>query len=419
MKAIPRLLLPGIWLVTAQVAPATNPSMGLVTHPVYLGAHSDPQAIPLSATAVWHNYGYGIHKVISRPRPFPAGGLITGQGIHYDMNLASVFDIQVVPEDGTMVPELPVTIKAGRSEIPPGSPYTREQALVATLWSLILTSPGSEEAPLTVTINSHDPEFGKYAGEYVLAQDQTSLLVGEIPGSKLVRDSRGVVFVRFEEKAAANPPEEEKHPPQLAFVPLSVGGGASDDDQIALVPHWTGNEPDAVPLGLLWTAIPRGMNVLSAKRGENANPLHVGRLDSQDLSAGSTDISFYGFTTETEPTGEERRLFATACLGILHTAGVTEEKPFTLSFRGDPADAWEILATDGWETEEKTSGGAIWRKSFTSTATSILGYHTTPRSDGGWWVEAIPNPEGGAALPSYSPPGKVPPREKGEEAEAP
>lgn len=387
----------GILLFFASSAPATNPAMGLVDHPVYLGGHADPRSIPLSAVAVWHNYGFGIHEIISKTRAFPDGPLISGQGREFDMNLASVYDIQVLPEDPTQVPFLPVRLKVGERELPPGARHTRTQALEATLWSLILLTPGSEKHPLTVKIESADPAHQKLAGNYVMDPDGLALLSGEIPGSKLVRDDRGVVSVVFEVPGEGEPaPPADSPAPRLAFVPLLSGGGAEDNEQIALIPHWT----NATPLELLWTAMPRAMNVFSAKHGENANPLHAGTFDAQHLGRDAGKFRFYGSGGQPDSvTADAKRVFSAACHGALVTLAAGEHAPVEISFQGDPADAWEILRGDGWERDESPRGDVTWRRQFQDAQQTILHHRLIPRKQGGWWLEQVKPAEAPVPVP--------------------
>jgi len=394
MKTKSSAILAGaILLLMVTPSPATNPSMALVTHPVYLGEQADPVSIPMSAVPVWHNYGYGIHSVISHPRIFPAGPLVSERGLEFNMNLASVYDIAVEPEDSTQVPQFPVVLRVGSRKPPAEARHTREQALEATLWSLILNTPGSEKTPLVVKIESGDPAHAKYAGNYVLAPDGLSLVVGEIANSKLVRDDRGVVSVAFGPPAKPAPAA-----PQVAFVPLLRGGGAEGDEQIALVPHWT--RSDAAPMELLWTSIPLGMNVFSSKRGANANPLHTGPFDSQNLAKDLETLFVYSSGSERElPKDELDRLFATFCYAAVLTAAATEEKPLAISFDGYPADAWDHLGEDGWKSTKQPGGGKRWARSFTSPPATLLGQRLVPRETGGWWVEPAE-----PALPDLSAP---------------
>ncbi len=402
MKTKPNVLrAAGILLLSSLPLMATNPSMALVTHPVYLGGHADPDAIPLSAVPVWHNYGFGIHAVISNPRVFPGGPLDSEHGPEFNMNLASVYDIRVSPEDSTQVPLLPVTIVAGNRVPPAAARHSRGQALEATLWALILNTPASEERPLVVKIESDDPEHQKYAGSYVFDPADLTLVVGEISGSRLVRGARGVVSVVFQ--TAGNPldlpaePQDDGPTPQMAFVPMLSGGGAVGDEQLALVPHWAGRQEGVALLELLWTAVPRGMNVFSAKRGENANPLHAGPFDTQDPGKKPGTLRFYGSSRTEAVASDDQRLFAAACHGAIVSLSPTADEPLEISFVGYPPAAWEILAGDGWELLESPQGKETWRRSFTDAGQIILGHRLISRTEGGWWLEAI-EPE----IPDFS-----------------
>lgn len=411
MKRLVRLAVFGIWIAVATESSATNPAMGLVTHPVNLGKHADPRMIPLSATAVWHNYGYGIHQVISRSRLFPAGGLATPGGVVHEMNLASVFDLQVLPEDETQVPLKPVVLKVGGREVPADSPYTRSQVIEATLWCLVFTAPGSEKEPLVIIIDSPDPEDQKYAGSYVWSPDAGALLLGEIPGSMPVRDHRGVVSIEFNMPADPVDSPADGPRPELAFVPLLSGGGAEGEDRIAMVPHWTGDGGEVAALELPWTAIPRSMNVFSAKRGENANPLHAGPFDTQHPAGAANALGFMGGARgDGELSVDDHRLFAAACHAAVLTVGPSAETPFEISFMGFPPAAWEVLAADDWEASELPHGQRSWSRSFTDADQTILGHRLVPRADGGWWLESsAEDPD--TPFPEIRLPDTVPPAE--------
>lgn len=404
MKLVSRVIATcGTLMFSTSPAPATNPAMGLVDHPVYLGEYADPQSIPLAAVAVWHNYGFGIHGIISKARSFPDGPLVSGQTREFDMNLASVYDIEVLPEDPTQVPFLPVRLIVGDRELPAGARHTRTQALEATLWSLILLTPGSEKHPLTVKIESPTPEHQKLAGNYVMDPQGLTLVTGEIPGSKLVRDGRGVLSIVFQalDGGREPAPPADSPAPRLAFAPLLSGGGAEDTEAIALLPHWTTNPGNAAPLEFLWTAMPRAMNVFSAKRGENANPLHAGPFDSQSLGREPGKFRFYGSNREPESIPAElRRVFSAACHGAIVTLAITEDTPLEISFQGYPADAWDLLHGDGWEPDPSPRGDVTWRRNFHDTEQSILNHRLIPRKQGGWWLEPVKPAEAGDSAPT-------------------
>jgi hypothetical protein len=394
MKPPPRPLLVALALLASMpLGQATNPAMGLIPHPVYLGTHADPAAIPLSAVPVWHNYGFGVHEVITKPRAFPGGPLVSEKAIEFNVNLASVYDIQVLPEEPTLVPQVPILIKVGSRALPAEARHSREQALEATLWSLLLTTPGDEETPLVVKIESANPEHANYAGNYVLAPDRLTLAVGNIPGSELVRDARGVVSAVFKNVEKPTSTTADSATPRVAFVPLIRGGGAEGDETIALVPHWTDNHPETAPLELLFTAIPLGMNVLSSMQGANANPLHNGPFDTQNLTSATRKVFLYSSSNDVPDSQPELdRKFATLCFGAVLTSHPSEKEPLVIAFDGHPPEAWLHLGADGWTVDPQSPQSTRWTRSFAATPGSILGYRITPRLSGGWWLEPAEPP---------------------------
>lgn len=385
------LKLLAIGLAFVSVGHATQTSMVLVSHPANLGAHSDPLAIPISHVPVWANYNYGVHQHVGSPRPFPAGALFSRHGVELNFNLASVYGICLEPADATQVPGLPLTLRVmeGR-DLPPDSPYTREQVLAATLWCLLLDVAGHENHPVVVKVDSQEPSMQSYAGEYVRSKEGFELEVGEIAGSWLERDARGVVWVVFEPEK--HRPRKVGKPvggePPLVFIPLIQGGGAEGDTQVVLSPHWLG--PDASVLQAPWVAIPRVMNAHSAKHGENANPLHGSGFQAAHTLAHSRIASLSGWhADEGNGHAEYRRMLAAAVHAMLASGLPTKEDPVTMFFETGPmtGDHWEFLAEEGWEPHE----GTRWRQVFEAAPDHVAGHRLEPKLAGGFLLVAHPD----------------------------
>ena len=378
-------------LALASAAQASNASMSLVSHPANLGAHADPLAIPISQVPVWANYNYGVHEHVGSPRPFPAGVLVSRHGVEMNLNLTNAFGIELVPVDPTQVPGMPLTLRVieGRG-LPPGSPYTREQVLAATLWCLLLDVAGSEEQPVVVSVDAQEPALQSYTGDYVRSRDGLDLVHGEIAGSRLERDARGVVWVVFDPekhqpRVVEKPPGEA---PPLVFIPLMLGGGAVGDESFVLVPHWLG--PDSAVLQAPWAAIPRAMNMFSAKSGENANPLHGSNLQASNVGARNRTVMIHGGWQADEGNGheEDRRMLAVAIHATLASGMPTKEDPITILLSTDsmPENASDFLADDGWERDDRRR----WRLTFDAAPEHVVGYQLEPWLAGGFIVVAQP-----------------------------
>ncbi|MCW1887196.1 hypothetical protein OKA04_20830 [Luteolibacter flavescens] len=234
-------------------ADATNVGMGVIEQPVNLGARSDPAAIPLGPVAMESNYNYGIHDIITSPRPCLHGAMEWKGGTELDQNLAHVFGIAVEPEDTTQVPYLPVVLRVKSRPVPAYSPYTREQVMAATLHCLLRSTNPTPKYPLKIKIVTDDPAdkswAEKFAGDYVNRPDTEGQPVEPTPvpgGGRIETDAMGIARLVFPgvTKTAATP----SRPPVL--VPTRLHGGAESDRDWMLLPVWAGDTFEN-PLDLL------------------------------------------------------------------------------------------------------------------------------------------------------------------------
>jgi len=364
-------------------AAATNVSTSLLAFPFSLGLHADPLVIPLSRMPLTANYNYGVVNNLGAPRVM-LGGLESAQGKELDCNLASIYGIVVVAEDSTQVPALPVTLKVHEErDLPVGSPYTREQALVATLWCLIMEARGSDKVPLVVKVDAKDPALTRYAGEFVA--EGVGLKRGAIPGSELRRDPRGVLNVVFDPQRH-HPREVTKphgSPPTLVFVPVRIG----EEGVMILVPCWTDSTRI---LSGPWMALPLAMMTFSLKEGENANSLHGSSFNARNEGAGHR-VSLSRWSTDAQPlTPEDRLLLAAACHATLLSMNPTEAEPFEVSLgvSAKDLDAWKFLAADGWSLARPETIDPEWTRTFTNVPKSIAGFHLEPSETGGFVLTA-------------------------------
>ncbi|NIP93566.1 MAG: hypothetical protein GWO24_08955, partial [Akkermansiaceae bacterium] len=178
---------------------ATVVEVGTIEQPINLGAMADPSRIPLGPVVVESNHGYDIHAVISEPRPCRFGALELKTGLELNMNLASAFGIEVIPEDGTLVPQRPVTIKVRDWPEPGYSPYRKDQVLAATLHCLLRSVHATSKSPLKIRVEAENPEdaknLGGFAGDYLSAEAEDQGGPTPVPGTTLVTDWRGVTHV--------------------------------------------------------------------------------------------------------------------------------------------------------------------------------------------------------------------------------
>ncbi len=197
---------------------ATVVGTSIVEQPVNLGTKSDPTRIPLGRVGVISNHGYGIHRIIGEGRACPDGAMRWEGGSELDQNLASVFGISVEAEDPTQISAFPVFLRVKAWKPPGYSPYTKEQALAATLWCLLRCASGTPEQPLDVRVvadgTEDKPLEEKYSGKYVTrpGEDQKEPPPVNVPGTIIEEDARGIAWVVF--------PDVMKKP---GFEPLTPG----------------------------------------------------------------------------------------------------------------------------------------------------------------------------------------------------
>lgn len=229
---------------------ATNPGLGRIPQPVNLGAQSDPARIPLGVVGVYSNYGYGSHRFISEPRVCPQGAMRWEGGLELNQNLASVFGITVEPEDSSSVPGRPVILRMRAGKPPAYSPYTKEQVLAATLWSLARCAYSSTSRPLEVRVvaegEEDKPLEAKFSGNYVnpTGDEDPPVPPLVIPGTVIETDGRGIPWVVFPD--IKSPAPEPKSLPVM--IPIRVASADDYDGSFYLLPTWGDGTSAQVPL---------------------------------------------------------------------------------------------------------------------------------------------------------------------------
>ncbi|MEK7951181.1 type II secretion system protein GspG [Luteolibacter soli] len=230
------------WLVSR--ATATNVGVNTVEQPVNLGALADPASIPLGPVPVECNYNYGLHAVISQPRPCQFGAMEWKAGTELDQNLAHVFGIIVDPKDSTQVPALPVTLRVKAWPAPAYSPYTREQVMAATLQCLLRGTYARPKLPLRIEVVCDAPEdkswADKFAGNYITEPEPDGPPVEPtpVPGCHVETNRFGIARVVFPgvTKTAAAP----ARPPVL--IPFSPPSEYDPERPTwLLLPVWAGD----------------------------------------------------------------------------------------------------------------------------------------------------------------------------------
>lgn len=233
-------------------------SIGLTTieQPINLGVRSDPTRIPLGPVGVISNYGYGMHTMISEARACPDGAMHWEGGSELDQNLASVFGISVEPEDPTQVPGLPVVIRLKAWKPPEYSPYTKEQALAATVWCLIRSAGGTPKMPLQIQVKAEadaDKHLEvKYSKAYVTVSGEDGAPVApvKVTGSVLEKDARGITWVTFPKVKQ----EDSFEPIVPGFILMELDGEESSGWR--LLPVWGNGQNKRDPLDHNWRAAP-------------------------------------------------------------------------------------------------------------------------------------------------------------------
>ncbi len=222
---------------------ATNPGISTIEQPVNLAARSHPGRIPLGRVGVYSNYGYGIQRVISDPRPCPDDAMSWDGGSELDQNLASVFGISVEAGDLGASPRQPVILRLNSWKPPAYSPYTKDQALAATLVCLLRSTHGTPENPLEIQVvaetEADRPFVGKYSGNYVNSPGKDNMPVPPVvvPDTIVETDARGISWVIFPavKNLPANPP------PLPTLIPLRRSGSDESAMTYFLLPVWGGD----------------------------------------------------------------------------------------------------------------------------------------------------------------------------------
>ncbi|MGB0775127.1 MAG: hypothetical protein ACPGUY_04730 [Akkermansiaceae bacterium] len=199
------LILAGLSLLTSAAhLSASNVSLGTIEQPINLVAHSDPSAIPLGSVIHEANYNYGIHQLITAPRPCRHGSMEWSGGTELNQNLANVFGILVEPTDGTNVPYAPVNIRIKAWKKPAYSPYSKEQVLQATLHCLLRSTGATPKHPLQIKIIAEDKAdlawAKQYEKNYINKPNSTKepITPTKISGTTLTTDHRGITYVHFD-----------------------------------------------------------------------------------------------------------------------------------------------------------------------------------------------------------------------------
>lgn len=214
--------------------------MGTIEQPINLVGHSDPASIPLGAVVYNANYNYGIHKLISAPRPCMHGAMEWRDGTELNQNLANIFGISVEPQDSTSVPYTPVNLRIKAWSKPAYSPYSKEQVLAATLHCLLRSTAATPKNPLNIKIIADNPDdlawAKKYEKDYINRADHDGpqITPTAILGTILTTNKLGVTSVNFTNVKA--------QPSQLEpiMVASRMGGADGEDNTCVLIPVWVG-----------------------------------------------------------------------------------------------------------------------------------------------------------------------------------
>ncbi|MEZ5329897.1 MAG: hypothetical protein R3F19_33030 [Verrucomicrobiales bacterium] len=350
---------------------ATEVGAGTIEQPINLCERSDPGRIPLGRVGTVSNYNYGVHHVISDPRPCPGGAMRWGGGSELDQNLASVFGISVEPEDSTSVPRAPVTLRLKSWAPPAYSPYSKEQVLVATLWCLLRSCNTSLEVKIDAEGNDDKYLEKKYSGIFFIMgteDERKGTRLTEATGTVLKEDERGIAWVIF-------PGVEAKHAfepmsPAMILFDRSGGDNASADGKWFLLPVWGDGNEDAIPLHLnQWTA-PMAYSCFRRRGRLEANAFLLAGGSSAFRStrgkngAYSVSISYPGVPEDT---------LAANILALVVATQPTEACPLTVEFT---TDGWRLsrygafnIAKD-WVREEFDHGMVAFRCEFAWDASS-------------------------------------------------
>lgn len=236
------LLVSAVWLaLPGPRGSATVICQEVIEQPVNLAGDSDPGAIPLGLAAWEANHGYGIHELITAPRPCLHGAMVWRQGTELDQNLAHVFGISLEIEDGTQATASPVVIRVRRQPPPAYSPYSREQVVAATLHCLLRAVRATPEHPLDLRLATEDPRDRQWAARYERKYINTGddgdppVTPTPVPDTRLETDVYGVTQVVFTHRKRK--PSPTATPPVL--IPFRPAG-ENDCTETILFPVWVG-----------------------------------------------------------------------------------------------------------------------------------------------------------------------------------
>lgn len=323
------------WIVSTTCS-ASSAGTCTVEQPLNLGPDSDPARIPLARTPVLCNYNYGIHPLIGYARPFPDGAMHWEGGSELDQNLASVYGISVEPEDSSQVPGKPVTVRLKPWKVPAYSPYTREQVLAATVWSLIRSTGGTPETPLELLVLAEGADDkaleAKYSGEYVTqrGKDGKEVPPAKVPGTLLEVDARGIAWVSFPEIPRKNVPPS---PSPVMLITESRGDGTPGWH---LVPVWGNGHHEQKSHLFSASSISMSQVIFPFRGTADANSF---------VSAGGMDSIKYGYRLTDDNRSVEfsyprmkPEILAAQMYALVLTALPTEEEPLKVIIRHRETD---------------------------------------------------------------------------------
>lgn len=357
-------------IIGALLAPgpvlATVLNIGTIEQPVNLGPKADPSRIPLGPVVVESNHDYGIHSVISDPRPCTHGAIAWDKGLELNMNLASAFGIEVVPDDGTQVPRVPVTIRVRDWPAPAYSPYRKDQVLAATLHCLLRSVHAPPQTPLKVVVDAVNPEDARnlrgYAGTYLTAEADDHGGPTPVPGTRLDTDWRGVTWVVFSDHKAPDPGVESR--PPSALIPFHIPD-ETDDVTFELLPVWTGDTWKEERAKLLLQPVTLFYDRYDKSRSSGPDINSFSRLGpvAQGTWEREVDGTELAIRLQAPADGLPERLaptLAALCHAAVLSLHPTVDVPLTISFRVPKAlrDSMKpFFASKDWTARKAERGG--------------------------------------------------------------
>jgi hypothetical protein len=351
-------------LLSASMLCATVVGVDTIEQPINLGANADPSRIPLGPVAVETNHGYGRHLIISAPRPCTHGSLALQQGLALNMNLASVFGIEVAPEDPTNVPAAPVVIRVKDWPAPSYSPYRRDQVVAAVIHCLLRSVQTTPRTPLDIVIKAENQkdqqQLQGYSGHYYSDGDRESNGPTPVPGCELASDARGVTHVVLSEASA--PPPRALLRPAPSLIPF-LPQDDLDDHSYAFVPVWAGDDwPFAGTLISQPVTLFHDLFDPSRTSGPDINAITSRRRLTGAKFADRND--FYTFSisalhpADNAPADLTEALCAAIQAAVL-TALPTEQKPLRVQIEASDSLSEQLApfaASRDWVVEEERPG---------------------------------------------------------------